>query len=71
MPGNTSGGMHIRNARNRPQVKIMRRLTYFISAINDTDILLIIVAELSAGGVQTARFFDTPAAIAKFTVCGI
>jgi len=70
MPGNTSGGMHIRKANNRPQAYIISRLAHFLSAINDTNILDNVVAELSAEMAQTARLRGTPAAMTQFTVCG-
>jgi len=62
MPGNTSGGMHVRNANNRPHAYIISRLTHLLSAINDTNILHDVVAELSVERAQTARLRDTPAA---------
>jgi len=70
MPENASGGMHIRNAKNRPQAKTMRRLTYLLSAIKDTNILLAKVAQLIVATAQTARYRETPAANIQFTVCG-
>jgi len=62
--------MHIRNAKNRPQAYITRRLTHFISAINDTNVLVAIVEQLSVEAAQTARDRDTSEFSAQFTVCG-
>jgi len=70
MPGNASGGMHVRNAKNSPQAYITIRLTHLRSAINDINILQDVVAQLSVERAQTARLRGTPAAWAQFTVCG-
>jgi len=70
MPGNTSGGMHVRNAKNSPQANIINLLTHFLSAINDTNIAHDMLAQLSADWAQTARLRVSPAAKAQFTMCG-
>ena len=70
MPGYTSGGMQVRNAKNIPNAYIISRLTHFLSAINDTNIVHNIVAQLSVETAKTARLRGTPAAKDQFTICG-
>ena len=70
MPGNSSGGKHIRHSKSNPQAKMMSRLTNFLSAISDTKTRHVIVAQLSIETAQTARCRETPTACAQLTVWG-